>query len=510
VEAVDFSYFPHIKEEVCVLQNGFRTATIALVILLLAVPAYAIDTSGKVGIGARGGGFLSGGEWDIGPMGGADLKFGVTKYWSLGLTGMYGATPGGMLVYENGTQKIVESDDVSHDIRIRHFIGEAAAWYNITPDAEKANFYLVGGAGIASWHTRNDYDQRVYVDDLVGGTFEYKDNQLALMIGAGAEYFLVEEFSIGGGLRYHFLTSVGSQFKDDRDVGDNLDNPAGILELAATITAYLGACKDSDKDDVCDEDDKCPETPKGCVVDESGCPVDSDGDGVCDGLDQCPNTPRGCKVDMNGCLADTDGDGVCDGVDKCPDTPAGVEVDNGGCPLDEDDDGVPDYQDKCLGTPTCCKVDNTGCEVDSDGDGVCDGCDECPGTPAGLAVDEKGCPVQYKIEKEMVLDGIRFRVNSAELNQSSKEVVDKMVAALKALPHVKVEVQGHTDISGTREWNMELSQMRAQSVVDYMIESGIDPSRLIAKGYGPDQPKFDNKTEDGRRNNRRVEVVRLN
>ena len=82
--------------------------------------------------------------------------------------------------------------------------------------------------------------------------------------------------------------------------------------------------------------------------------------------------------------------------------------------------------------------------------------------------------------------------------------------SLQALPHVKVEVQGHTDISGSRDKNMTLSTKRAQSVADYFISKGIDKTRLVVKGYGPDKPKFDNGAADGRKKNRRVELKRLN
>jgi outer membrane protein OmpA-like peptidoglycan-associated protein len=207
---------------------------------------------------------------------------------------------------------------------------------------------------------------------------------------------------------------------------------------------------------------------------------------------------------------DSDNDGVCDGVDRCENTPTDCKVDAYGCPLDGDDDTVWDCRDNCPNTPRGCRVDKDGCRLDSDNDGVCDGVDECPGTPAGLEVDNVGCPVAYQIQKELILVGVTFPVNSANLTDAAKKELDKVVESLKALPHVKVEVQGHTDISGSRDWNMELSQMRAESVMNYFVEQGISQDRLTAKGYGPTQPKYDNKTAEGRRKNRRVELVRLN
>ena len=92
-------------------------------------------------------------------------------------------------------------------------------------------------------------------------------------------------------------------------------------------------------------------------------PVDSDGDGVIDSLDQCPDTPKGVVVDSSGCPLDSDGDGVPDYLDKCPDTPKGVTVGSKGCPLDSDGDGVYDYLDQCPNTPMGASVDIRGCWV---------------------------------------------------------------------------------------------------------------------------------------------------
>ena len=96
--------------------------------------------------------------------------------------------------------------------------------------------------------------------------------------------------------------------------------------------------RDSDFDGVPDKDDLCPNTPRGVIVDETGCPIDSDGDGVPDGLDACPNTPQGAMVDERGCPLDSDNDGVYDGIDRCPNTPAGVQVDETGCPIEVEEE----------------------------------------------------------------------------------------------------------------------------------------------------------------------------
>jgi OOP family OmpA-OmpF porin len=213
---------------------------------------------------------------------------------------------------------------------------------------------------------------------------------------------------------------------------------------------------------------------------------------------------------------DSDSDGVVDTADQCPDTPGGVKVDVRGCPLDSDGDGVADHMDKCPATPAGVAVDDKGCPVDSDGDGVFDSNDRCPGTPAGTLVDAKGCPkpkatksAQVTAAGTWVYEDIRFASGKAELTGSSTPVLQEIAAALKANPRLKVEIQGHTDNRGSLDLNERLSQQRADAVRDYLVDQGIAPERLTAKGYGPHQPIVSNDTAEGRARNRRVALKPL-
>ena len=274
--------------------------------------------------------------------------------------------------------------------------------------------------------------------------------------------------------------------------------------------------KDSDGDGVPDNKDKCPNTPKGARVDADGCTRDADGDGVVDGVDRCPDTPKGAKVDAEGCPLDTDQDGVYDGLDQCPETPRGARVNSKGCSEDSDGDGVEDDADKCPGTARGAKVGRDGCPVDSDGDGVTDDKDRCPDTPRGTRVDAQGCPEKAaappllpEAKQSLVLEGVNFDTNSANLQGSSAAVLDRVAEGLKSNREVRVEIGGHTDSQGNDAYNMKLSRSRADAVRAYLLGKGVPSSQLEAKGYGETRPIADNSTAGGRAVNRRVELKRL-
>ena len=232
--------------------------------------------------------------------------------------------------------------------------------------------------------------------------------------------------------------------------------------------------------------------------------MDSDADGVEDGNDQCPDTAAGTKVDSNGCAVDSDGDGVADGSDQCPGTTKGAQVNSNGCEIDSDGDGIADSMDQCPGTAANSDVDEKGCLVfrDSDADGIADANDKCPGTSAGTAVDTSGC----ELKEDIRLDDINFKTGTAELDGKSQNILNSIARVLKANTHLTFEVAGHSDSTGNYDFNVQLSEKRAQSVRQYLVDQGVSGDRLTAKGYGPDQPIATNETRAGRAENRRVEL----
>jgi outer membrane protein OmpA-like peptidoglycan-associated protein len=182
-------------------------------------------------------------------------------------------------------------------------------------------------------------------------------------------------------------------------------------------------------------------------------------------------------------------DAIRDGYDACPTLPEDIDG-------DEDEDGCP--------------------EGDADGDGVLDYLDQCEGEEETINgfKDDDGCPdegpAQIIIEggKITILETIRFRPNSSEIDSGSYPMMDQIALALRKHKELdRVEIGGHTDSTGPREYNMRLSRARARSVRQYLLARGIPPARLSARGYGPDKPIGDNNTDDGRTKNRRVEFL---
>ncbi len=283
---------------------------------------------------------------------------------------------------------------------------------------------------------------------------------------------------------------------------------------------------DRDLDGILNEDDSCPDEAEDydSFEDKDGCPEDdNDKDGVKDGYDSCPLEPEDMDgyEDEDGCPdLDHDKDGVPEPDDKCPLEPEDTDgyEDEDGCPeADNDKDGLLDADDLCPDEAE--DVDETddddGCpDLDDDQDGIPDVDDKCPKKKEvfnGLE-DEDGCPDKGKtlvvITKERIeiKQQVNFATDSDEIvGDSSFQILDVVAAILKANPQFKVEVQGHTDNAGGYDHNVDLSQRRAEAVVKYLVEKGVDPANLTAKGYGPDVPIASNKNKKGKAKNRRVE-----
>lgn len=253
----------------------------------------------------------------------------------------------------------------------------------------------------------------------------------------------------------------------------------GLLDMEYEYGGYITAV------DPCPDPETTPasQIPERCrnVI------VDSDGDTIPDKDDRCPFAGRAGFIDEFGCAPDRDGDTIPDYSDLCPDE--GGRVDRNGCPIKED----------------------------SDGDGIYDDVDKCPHEPETFNgfEDEDGCPdsdpdalVELAVGKINIKEQVFFETSKAVIKKESYELLDQVAKLLVDNPHIgNVTVEGHTDSRGKYKYNVKLSQDRAESVMNYLIEHGVDAGRLNAVGYGPDRPIDSNDTKEGRARNRRVEFV---
>ncbi|MBN1944786.1 MAG: OmpA family protein [Bradymonadales bacterium] len=269
---------------------------------------------------------------------------------------------------------------------------------------------------------------------------------------------------------------------------------------------------DRDGDGLLNRNDSCPDDPEDFdgFEDYDGCPdLDNDQDGIPDARDECPNEPEDLDgfEDENGCPdPDNDGDGIRDARDECPDNP-------------EDFDGF---------------EDENGCpDPDNDGDGICDpwvsqqslsvayaevcrGTDRCPDEPENFNdfEDEDGCYdealVTITCEAVVIHDMVYFDTNSDRIQPRSYDLLDQVYRVIDHHPDLRViEIQGHTDDRGRDAYNLDLSERRAASVRAYLIERGVDPARLLSRGYGETTPIVPNDSAENRSLNRRVEFIIL-
>ncbi|MEY4767727.1 MAG: hypothetical protein RL637_366 [Pseudomonadota bacterium] len=134
---------------------------------------------------------------------------------------------------------------------------------------------------------------------------------------------------------------------------------------------------------------------------------------------------------------------------------------------------------------------------DDDRDGVKNSKDQCPGTPYGATVNAQGC---------WILKGIHFDTAKYDIKAQYYPILDNVVKVIQNNPGLNIEIQGHTDNVGTAAYNLKLSDNRAKSVRDYLKNKVGKETGLSAKGYGLTQPVDSNATEQGRANNRRVQL----
>jgi outer membrane protein OmpA-like peptidoglycan-associated protein len=236
---------------------------------------------------------------------------------------------------------------------------------------------------------------------------------------------------------------------------------------------------------------------------------DTDGDGLSDGDEVL-------KYKTDPLKADTDGDGLSDGDEV-------LKYKTDPLKTDTDGDGLSDAQEVQQYKTDALKVDSDGDELtdgdevlkyktdplkmDTDGGTVNDGVEVKRGTNPLVASDDVP-KIPLEMGKSLILEGIVFKTNSAEIMPESEKILNEVVDGLKGNPDVSVEIQGHTDNTGSKAHNMRLSQARADAVKKWLVAKAIDEKRMTTKGFGPDKPVAPNDTPENKQKNRRIEFVR--
>lgn len=218
--------------------------------------------------------------------------------------------------------------------------------------------------------------------------------------------------------------------------------------------------------------------------------------------------------------SDLDEDGVPDVLDKCKDTPEDRDghLDTDGCPdFDNDADGIPDAQDKC---PRAAEdkdgyEDEDGCpDFDNDRDTFLDGDDQCPSEAEIINgnQDYDGCPDEGLIEMHndriVLEERVLFDFERARVKTAALPILDAIVKLFELHPEwVKIRIEGHADLRGDPQYNLVLSERRAENVRKQLVERGIPASIIDSVGFGSEKPRDLREGEGAQHRNRRVDFV---
>ncbi len=324
------------------------------------------------------------------------------------------------------------------------------------------------------------------------------DIDASAYVGGGVKLYLTRHSMLRIDVRDHITASQGV----DEGI---VHNAEALLGFSVTLGRKVAdPDPDRDSDGIPDSRDKCPDDPG--KAEFEGCP-DTDEDGIRDLDDECPED-KGLE-EFGGC-PDTDEDGIRDLDDECPED-KGLEQ-FGGCP-DTDGDEIRDLDDECPEEPGVPEYE--GCPIpDSDEDGLLDPDDKCPLQPENINgyQDDDGCCDEIPSQ---ITDGLRrrkrerihFRTGKSTIkkDKSTRRRLNRMLKLLRDFPEINIEIVGHTDSRGDRQFNLQLSEDRANAVKSWLVDQGINSTRFAIRGAGPDEPIGDNFTKRGRAQNRRID-----
>ena len=391
-----------------------------------------------------------------------DVRLRIAPFTKLRSINPYFYIGGGLLRYE-----VVDT----------HAIG----WQSPDP-IEKDGFTGMVLAGIG---TEIKLSSNVLLDLSAGFTYSFTDD---------LNYYSINDMKDGFGNFGIGFTFTGESCKTDKDrdgltrcyeekIGTDPDNPdtdGDGLKDGEEVNKYntdpLKA--DTDGEGLNDYDE---------VIVHKTNPVNPDTDG--DGLNDYEELN---KYYTNPNLYDTDGDGLSDGEEI-------TQYKTDALKADTDDDRLNDGDEVKLYKTDPLNADTDGGSV-SDGDEVARGTD-----PLNPEDDVE----KIEIGVVIVLEGINFEYNSADITTDSEATLMKALKTLQDNPEIEVEISGQTDSDGSSSYNMDLSQRRADAVKGWLVNQGIAEERIDAVGYGEDNPIAPNDTPENKHKNRRIEFKRI-
>lgn len=536
----------------------FLTAAAVLALLILAAnPLQGADTDGKWGLGLHGGLYKLGltdhqDAWTPGWLANADLKYGITPKWAIGVEGSW------MQTYLADLSEDTKMQDgaglsfkkVADGPRQRAYTAGLFAKYSFLADRGWSP-YVVAGSGVYFWKWADKDGNTLLSDDpalddpamvglsipeldKAGNPYELKDQELYAMGGLGLEFFASDAVSFELGAKFRYLTHLLTGFTDDQDIvgtdEGELDLPKAVGEVYAGLTFYFGGMKYPPPAATASANPTAGAPPLAVQFDgfaAGGRPPVSYSWNFGDGgssNDQSPSHTYEAVGDYTALLTVTDSKGLTSQQSvpvtvSCPPLACTASVDprsgpvpltvhfsgsaSGGCP--------PVAYSWAFGEGGASAEQNPNYTYETPGEytvslTVTDSKGNTSQKSVAVTATEKFVPAP---EKPIILEGVNFATNKAVLLENATRILDLVAASLIAHPDVLVEIGGHTDSDGSDEYNLKLSDRRANAVRDYLIKKGVPAAQLTSKGYGEAQPIADNTTVEGKAKNRRVELKRM-
>lgn len=435
---------------------------------------------------------------------------------------------------------LLSGDDPINDLWETNII-PADVRFLLSPfDSKIINPYGYAGVGFLKWTVN---DKPLY---LTPAPSDDSGFDLYVPLGFGFEIAVSNSLliDINGGYNY--------VFSDDLNYYNNIDSKVGGANdgfwnagIGLVFTGESGS-SDSDMDGLTlDQENEIGTNPENS---------DSDNDGLIDGLEvnQYNTDPLSSDSDGDGLTdndeiknyntnpnsTDTDGDDINDGdeLNKYNSDPLRTDSDFDGLADNVElndtktDPSMPDTDgDELKDGDEVNKYKTSPLKKDTDGDGLNDGDEVFKYNTNPIKADTDGGTTNDKdevtrgtnplnpeddiildVSAPIVLEGVTFATGSSELTPESEQMLLRVLNTLNAYPDMKVEIRGYTDNVGRASSNLRLSQRRANAVRYWILNKGIDPARVVANGYGEDNPIADNKTKEGRRLNRRIEFLKTN